>query len=180
VRQGFTDLAGAFSFSQLPAGQYNLCARIPAEQAANPSLPYLDTCTWPQPQPPVLVSAGQTLTGILVLVPQGVRLQVQVNDPQSLLAQITPQQWAQIPDMQLQVRIRQTGGLPYRVPLVSQTPNGRSYSLGVPAGASLLLTVSSSSLNIVNQIGAAVRGEASLPTPTGTALSPVQFTVQAQ
>lgn len=74
ARQGFTNLNGAFSFNQLSAGDYVLCARVPAEQSPSPDRPYLDTCAWPQPQTPVQLAAGQSLTGVEVAVPQGVLL----------------------------------------------------------------------------------------------------------
>ena len=178
VRQAFTDFGGVFNFNQLSAGQYTLCERIPAEQSPSPDRPYLDTCMWPQPQIPVQVSAGQTLASIQVVAPQGVALNVQVNDPQGLLAQTTPQQSAQAPDAQLQVLVRQTNLLPYRLPLISQTATARNYSLVVPAAASLLLTVKSPQASVLSQTGALVQGETNLSTPSGSALSPLQFTIQ--
>ena len=178
VRQAFTDLGGAFSFSQVPEGGYTICARIPAEQSPSPDRPYLDTCMWPQPQIPVQVSAGQTLASIQVVAPQGVALNVQVNDPQGLLAQTTPQQSAQAPDAQLQVLVRQANLLPYRLPLAAQSAIARNYYLVVPAATSLLLTVRSPQASILSQTGALVQGETNLSTPSGSALSPLQFTIQ--
>ena len=85
---------------------------------------------------------------------------------------------AQSLDTQLQVIVRQTSRLPYRVPFASQNSAARTYSLAVPAGAALLLTVKSASASVVDQSGLAVQGEVSVPTPTGSALSPFQFTIQ--
>jgi len=133
---------------------------------------------WPQPQTPVQVSTGEALAGIQIVAPQGVALNVQVNDPQGLLAQTAPQQSAQAPDAQLQVLVRQANLLPYRLPLAAQSAIARNYSLVVPAATSLLLTVRSPQASILTQAGALVQGETNLSTPSGSALSPLQFTIQ--
>lgn len=95
-----------------------------------------------------------------------------------LLPQATASGLAQSLDTYLEVLVRQTGRLPYRVPFDSGNPAGRAYSTVVPAGAWLLLTVKSAAANVINQSGLSVLGETGVLTPVGSALSPLQFSVQ--
>jgi len=176
-RQGFTDLNGSFTFSQLPAGRYTLCARIPAEQFPRPDQPYLDTCMWEQPQNAVQV-AGQAVTGVQVTVPQAVVLQVRVNDPEGLLPQATVSQLAQALDTRLELIVRQPSRLPYRVPFVSQDSTGRNYSLAVPIGTALLLMARSATAKLTDQSGQSVQGDIGFQAPKGSALNPFTFTMQ--
>src|SRR5262252_1068716 len=64
------DANGAFSFSRLPAGTYKLCAQIAATEPAPANAPWVDTCLWPSPQPPVTVAAGQQVAGIVFTAPK--------------------------------------------------------------------------------------------------------------
>ena len=133
---------------------------------------------WEQPQGAIQLSDGESQAGVQVIVPQGVVLNVQLNDPASLLLPVAPTQAAQASDTQLDVSVRQMGRLTYRVPFVSQGPTRRNYSLVVPAETTLFLTVQSPQASVVSQSGQTILGESSFLTPSGAALAPFQFTIQ--
>src|SRR6266436_6720458 len=67
-----TDKSGNFSFTNLPVGVYRIC--VPA---SDPGL--LDPCQW---YVPVMakVAANQNVSGLRILLEQGVRLQVRIDD----------------------------------------------------------------------------------------------------
>lgn len=71
-----TNSDGHFGFTLVPAGRYAVCAR--------PQSNYVDHCHW-QPQPPLDLAKGQSLTLPNLQLQSGYWLQVQIKDPGGLL-----------------------------------------------------------------------------------------------
>jgi len=94
-----------FTFSKLPAGQYVLCAQVSAAEAAPANSPWVDTCVWDSPQPPITLATGQQLAGIVFTAPQGAWLQVRVTDPDHVLPPVAANGPALLePQLQLLLR----------------------------------------------------------------------------
>ncbi len=74
-----SDANGKFVFTKLTAGTYLLCAR------AAPSRQLVDFCEWRLNPPSVKLISGQSVGGVQLLLFRGARLELQVDDPKSLL-----------------------------------------------------------------------------------------------
>ncbi len=177
VRPGFTAVDGTFAFRNLPAGTYTLCARIPSEQAPSPKQPYLDTCTWEQPQTAIRLAAGQAVSGVQVRVPLGALLQVRVQDPGQILAAASALQAAQTLDRQVELIVRAPTQMGHRLSFVSSDPQGRNYALAVPAGTALSLSATSAQANLLDASGLPLQAPVSVASAVGSTLSPITITV---
>ena len=69
---------GAFTLTNLPAGNYELCASVSSD-------PYTDPCVWTPSGTPVTLQPGQTLTGVVLTIKKASTLKVHVNDPGKLI-----------------------------------------------------------------------------------------------
>ncbi len=127
---------GAFQTPSLPAGAYGICVYHPTE-------PYLDPCLW---GPPLTITPPGTAGPGHIVLPRGVFMTVNVNDPNGLLAQ----QSLIRSDLTVGVLFG-TGAFQAAAETPSQT--GRSYQIAVPANQPLQCWIWSGSYNLSDENG---------------------------
>ncbi len=169
-----TSLDGSFSFQNVPAGSYGFCVRVPAETSPTPTRPYLDTCIWEQSQTSVKLAAGQSVSGVQIVVPPGALLVVRVNDPEKLLPPASTT--AMGSDLQLQLIVRASNRMVHHLSLQSQDAGGRTYSAIVPAATALSVSAQSPLAKLFDQNGQPIQGEIGVTTVAGGTSMNVQIT----
>lgn len=70
---------GSYRFTNVPAGDYRICAQVPGTKLVNP-------CDWGKPAVTVKVAAGATVDAGSLTLEEGYVLEVDVDDPQDLIA----------------------------------------------------------------------------------------------
>jgi hypothetical protein len=155
---------GAFSASNLPPGQYMLCASVPGA-------PYLDPCIWHRPVA-VTVSAATTSAPNLTLE-KGVFLKVRINDPQRLLPQaldgpLTPRK--------LIVGVLYANGAYQGAVNAGVDSAGRNYQLAIPAATPLKLWLLSRDVVLTDANGASVTASGAQTTFQAAAGQDQSFT----
>jgi len=146
------DTTGSFHAAGLAAGQYVACAE-------NTSQGLLDPCHWAASAPSFTVTSGQTTAGVDVVMAKGAVVRVHVNDPLTLLSQVSGPV-----DLNLEIHLVTTRGLHYTAFIQSSTASGRDYAITVPFAAALTLRVLSAHLIVNDQSGTAV-------SPAGTVVN---------
>ncbi len=134
---------GSFTFQNLAAGQYRLCAQILQSEAARSAPPFLDTCSWGSSNGVIAVAAGQQLTGINFAAPNGTLLQIRVNDPQQLLPQVIAVKGPPTLEPQLQLVVKGPDKRIHHAQFVSKDAGGRTYRMVVPLSTALGVTITS-------------------------------------
>jgi hypothetical protein len=134
------DASGSFQADGLAPGQYIACAE------ATPGL--LDPCHWSASAPNFTVSAGQTTSGVKIVMAKGPAVWVHVNDPQQLLKSVTGPV-----DLDLQIHVVTSKGVHYSAPIQSSTATGRDQVITIPFGTSVSLQVLAAHLAISDQSG---------------------------
>jgi hypothetical protein len=150
------DANGAFSVSNLPVGEYLLCAEVP-------SGPYLDPCKWSLAQS-TTVSAGSVARPTIVLK-KGVLLKIRVIDPAGLLP---PVKEDLLHPLNLIVGVVFGEGAFLRATNTGVDGTGRDYQISVPAGTPLKLWVFSRHVTLADSGG--------LPVDNSGAKIPFQAT----
>jgi len=124
-----SDTNGVFALSNLPAGDYLLCAEVP-------SAPYLNPCKWSS-SPKVTILPGTVNRPALVLK-KGVFLRVRVNDPAGLLP---PVKDGPLGAANLIIGVIFADGAYLGAANTSTGRAGREYQMSIPAGVPLKLWV---------------------------------------
>ncbi len=136
-----SDTNGAFAVSNLPAGDYALCAEVP-------SAPYLNPCKWSS-SPKATIAAGAVDRPALVLK-RGVFLKVRVNDPRGLLPPVKNDP-SRAPNLILGVVFGSGAFLAAAITRADQS--GRDYQMSIPAGVPLKLWVFSRHVTLTDAMG---------------------------
>jgi hypothetical protein len=136
-----SDANGAFAVSNLPAGDYLLCAEVPAA-------PFLDPCKWSS-SPKVTIGAGAVNRPALVLK-RGVFLKVRVNDPRGLLPPMKNDP-SRAPNLIVGVVFGSGAFLAAANTRADQS--GRDYQMSIPAGVPLKLWVFSRHVTLTDAQG---------------------------
>ena len=170
-----TALDGSFTFPALSAGQWSLCTAVPAEQSAKPGQPFLSGCVWGSPEAVVQVVAGKSVSGLQLIAKTGVVQQIQINDPQAILAAAAPGGLGL--DKQLQLFFRASDRIPRLPVLTSQSAQGRTYSLTIPPNTPLTLQATLQQGKVVNSAGSQVVAEIPVQAAAGTQPAPISLTV---
>lgn len=168
---------GSFSFHQLPAGQYSLCAQPIGGQGRSKDELFIDSCDWNLPQILPALAAGQTMANIIHVAPTGALLQVTVSDPAGLLS--APSQPVGLPslDPALQLTLHGADRLAHFIPLAALGKSGRTHAIAVPCATALTLSVKSSRYVLANAAGAALATAMPVSVPVGEVPAPIQITV---
>jgi hypothetical protein len=175
-----TTATGAYSFTGLDPGQYQLCVQTPGG-------PNLDPCHWSQPAL-ITVSSGLTTANQTTTAVKGSVLQVRINDPLKLLTTATA---ATAGDIIVGILLPQALFQPMR--LASSDSTGRTYDTAIPFGMPVKVQIHSTHLEIADSNGISLAptgaapgsGVASLASastltvqaPTGTATQVMTFSV---
>jgi hypothetical protein len=150
---------GAFQIQGLTAGTYSLCVQVAGDQ-------YLDPCLWSGTPATVTLTSGQVASGISVKLTAASVLNVQVQDAQNALSQMTSD--GRRPDLTLGVW--GPGGLYYPAH-ASGSPAAAgslqagiasySYRLAVPFDTALNFYIASHDLKLGDATGVALPANAS-------------------
>ena len=169
-----SDKTGSFTIRNLPAGTYMLCADVPGGG-------YLDPCAWESVLPTAQVNAGQTTAGYRLLLKQGGRLQVRVNDPAGLLvpaAAARPASNQVVPHILIGVMTARRLFQPLEV--VSTDAAGRTQERTVPFNTPVVLHVRGNGVQVKDDKGADMALAGGVSTVSVAANAPattITFTV---
>lgn len=138
-----TTASGAYSFTGLEPGQYQVCVQLPGG-------PNLDPCQWSKPTL-IAVASGTTTANQTTTAVKGSVLQVRINDPQKLMA---TDKSASASDIVVGVLLPQ--GLFQPMRLGSSDATGRTYDAAIPMGVPIHVQIHSSHLQIADNLGASL------------------------
>jgi hypothetical protein len=134
---------GGFQIQGLTAGTYSLCVQVAGDR-------YLDPCLWSGTPATVTLTSGEAASGISVKLTAASVLNVQVQDAQNALSQMTRD--GRRPDLTLGVWV--AGSL--QVGIASY-----SYRLAVPRDTALNFYIASHDLKLGDATGVALPANAS-------------------
>jgi hypothetical protein len=136
-------LDGSFGFDGLPAGEYAICARVPAGG-------FVDSCHWsPMPQT-VTVKNGQSIIGVQIRVAAGSVLRIRLNDPGELLE---PKGGV---EPHVMMGVFTSRGLFQPTFLAAKDATGRNHEVTIPLDTPLKFHIFSKHLRINDENGVAV------------------------
>lgn len=160
------DATGTFHADGLAPDQYIACA-----ETSTPG--YLDPCHWSASAPTFTVSAGQTTSGVRIVMAKGSVLRVHVDDPQQLLKPV-----AGPVDLDFEIHVVTSKGVRYSAPIQASTALGRDHAITIPFDTSVSVRVLAAHLAVKDQSGKlfAALGT-SVNVPTGTTPSVIGLTV---
>ena len=152
---------GAFRISGLISGTYSICVQAEGDQ-------YLDPCQWDgSPTTTTIVAAGQNTTGISVKLTAASVLNVQVQDTQQIMSQLTRD--GRRPDLAVGVwgpkgmyYPAHASGAPSAAANLMGGTNSYSYRLAVPRDTALKFNIASHDLILGDAAGVALPANASL------------------
>ncbi|MBI1898203.1 MAG: carboxypeptidase regulatory-like domain-containing protein [Acidobacteria bacterium] len=136
-----SDTNGAFAVSNLPAGEYVLCAEVPGAR-------FLDPCKWSS-SPKLTVVAGAVHRPAVVLK-KGVFLKIRVNDPGGLLPPVKNDP-SRAPNLIIGVVFGNGAFLAAEITRADQS--GRDHQMSIPAGVPLKLWVFSRHVTLTDSKG---------------------------
>jgi hypothetical protein len=134
---------GKFAFARLTAGTYLFCAR------AVPSRQLVEFCEWTLNPPSVRLISGQTVGGVQLLLSKGARLELQVDDPKSLL----PDPEEPRPGTEFHIGVRTAEGLFHEARLTSRDNGGKLWFLIVPFNVALRLDARALNVDVSDDKG---------------------------
>lgn len=148
---------GTFSFTNLEAGTYLLCAQVPKGTLLNP-------CQWTKTIPQVTIGSSAETASITLTMQPGFRLPIRVDDLQNLLTTNE----GETPGAHLLIGVN--GGYHFEVAGVdSNDSSGRNVSVLVPFDASIAVTVQSNFFKLQDAAGNAINKSALLPVTVSSA-----------
>jgi hypothetical protein len=135
------DAAGGVRISNLPSGNYAMCAYVPGA-------PYLDPCKW---QTPIVTAVSNgTVARRTITLTRGVFLNVHVDDPLSLLPK---DPGGPLGGGNLIVGVEFGQGAYLGAESVTAATAGRDYQIAIPAGVPLRLWLFSRDIALVDASG---------------------------
>jgi hypothetical protein len=173
-----TDANGNFAFPKLPSGAYKLCAQVASSEPAPANSPYIDTCDWPTPHPPITIAAGQQVAGIVFTAPKGAWLKLHVADPDHGLPSTAAKPPAPL-EPELQLILKGPDGLYRHARHVATDTSSRHYQIAVPLKTAVSVKVTSSTAAVFDQAGNQKKDtdDIGLQPATAADLSDMHFTV---
>jgi hypothetical protein len=144
---------GEFQIDGLLVGTYAVCVE-------NPERAFLNPCLWTDKPVTVDLAAGAAVSGVSVVAPKGVIVTVRVQDSQGLLAANPAND-----DVRIGTYHGKSPFIPARVS--SRNATGKTMSLAVPGGQSMIVAVSSTTFALADNTGKAFGpGEIQIPVPS--------------
>jgi Carboxypeptidase regulatory-like domain len=160
------DANGTFHVDTLSPDQYIACA-----ETSTPG--FLDPCHWAASAPAFTISAGQTTSGVKIVMAKGAVLQVHINDGQALLKPT-----AGPVDFDFQIHVVTSKGFHHGAPIQSSTALGRDHVITIPFDTPVTVRVLSAHLAVNDQSGKAISPMGtSINVPAGTTPSVVGLTI---
>jgi hypothetical protein len=140
-----TSAVGAFRFTGLPGGNYQLCSQAPATA-------WLSPCEW-NPGPALLtLSNSQSTVSTTVTMKKGVIIPIRVDDPTGSLNQNE----GKIPGAHLLLGTTNSVSSYRQATVVSSDASGRNYQILIPFGSTINIVAFSTYFSLVNSLGASV------------------------
>lgn len=161
---------GAFTISNLPAGNYQICADVTGGG-------YLDPCAWEPILPKVQLAAGQALTGYQLIVKTGTFLQVRVNDAAGVLSAAASSPSAATAAPSLLLGVFTTRHLFQPLAVVARDAGGVSQQGTIPQGVPVSLHISGQGVQITGSTGASLSAAGSLTTVQSSGATPQTVTL---
>lgn len=149
---------GKFALTGLAAGIYTLCA-------ANASAGLLDPCLWKAVPTTVTVTASAQAAPVSLVAARGVQINIQVNDPQGLLAAS-----GAVDDIMIGTKGASAASPFLGAHLLSKNSTGKTVSLLVPPSQSVGIFVSSQLFQLGDSQGNAYSTPSVLTNTTAPAL----------
>jgi hypothetical protein len=160
------DANGIFHVDSLAPDQYIACA-----ETATPG--FLDPCHWSASAPKFSVSAGQTTSGVKIVMAKGSVLRVHIDDPQQLLKPV-----AGPVDLDFEVHVVTSNGFHHSASIQSSTAVGRDHVITIPFDSPVNLRVLSAHFAVNDQSGKSLASTGTtVNTPSGTTLAAIGITV---
>jgi hypothetical protein len=157
---------GTFSFANLDAATYLLCAQVPRGTLLNP-------CQWTKTLPQVTVASSTATASITLTMHQGYRIPIRLDDPQNLLATHD----GKTPGAHLLIGV--SGGYHFEEAVIDATDNaGRNVSLLVPFDTPVPITVQSNFFKLQDGAGNSLNRTNSVPITASSAFPMSGFTVK--
>lgn len=137
-----TGTNGSFVLQNLSAGTYLVCAEVAG---------FLNPCHWSSTPPTFLVNAGQSVSNAAIHLNPGHPLQVQINDPQGLLANEGKTSGAF-----LHIGVQAVSGVFQRAVLADSNATSRHYVITVPYDSPVNTLVSGGTFQLNDNAGVAI------------------------
>ena len=157
---------GTFSFDNLEAGTYLLCAQVPGGTLLNP-------CQWTTTRPHVVLASATGTSSINLTMRPGYRLPIRVDDPQGLLNAHE----GKTPGAHLLIGI--DGGYHFETATIdSADAAGRNVSLLVPFDVHVGVAIQSRFFKMQDQAGNAIKSATPLPVSVSSAAPSSRITIK--
>jgi hypothetical protein len=157
---------GTFSFTNLEAGTYLLCAQVPGGTLLNP-------CQWTTTPPQVTLNSTTATSSITLTMRPGYRLPIRVDDPQGLLSANE----GKTPGAHLLVGVQ--GGYNFEAAQIDSTDiGGRNISVLVPFDASVSVMVQSRFFKLQDTAGNSINRAGAVPITASSAAPTAKFSIE--
>jgi hypothetical protein len=140
-----TAAGGAFHFTGLNDGAYQLCAHVPASAWLNP-------CEWGLQPTTLSLSSSQPNATVHMVLKKGAAVSIRIDDPGQLLSQNEGRK----PGAHLLLGVRNDASAICPARFLSQDTNGRNHEIVVPFNTTVNLVVQSSFFQVSNATGSPV------------------------
>jgi hypothetical protein len=158
---------GSYALSNVPSGEYVVCARNAAVAALNP-------CAWGGAPLVQMAGGGLNMSGQAIRMAAGATLQVHLDDPSGHLAANAAQPGASL----IMGLATQHGFIP--LPITASTGNSRDYKLLVPFNTTHNVVISTRYFKLSDAAGAAISAAStpiSVTIPPGTPTSVINLRI---
>ena len=163
------DEKGVFQIDSLRAGRYVVCV-TPISQGL------LDSCKWSKTGTEVMVSGGQTLTGIKIVLLRGAVLAIHLDDPGKLLKAANGQI-----DWSCQIHAITDRGIHHNIQIQNTTGSGRDHAITVPFETKLAIRAFAKDVSVTDPVGALLQSHGTMfSIPAGSTPTTITFQVSAK
>ncbi len=157
---------GTFSFANLNAGTYLLCAQVPHGTL-------IDPCQWTAALPHVTVTSPTSISSITLTMRSGYRLPIRVDDAQGLLSANEGKTAG------AHLLIGVNGGYHFETAVIDSTDSaGRNVSILVPFDTSFSVSVQSRFFKLQDATGNAINKGAAFPVTVSSAAPSASLNVK--
>jgi hypothetical protein len=163
-----SDGNGNFTATNLPAGQYVMCAEVTTQGL-------LDPCHWAVSAPSFTLTDGQPVSGLKIVMAKGAVLTVHLDDPDGLLNKSV----AGPVDFDCAVHVVTSKGIHQFAAIQANNARGRDHVITIPYGTPVTLKVVTAHLTITDKSGGPVPAQASITAAPGATLA-INYTIKGK